>query len=213
MAIGVRTDTTPREIPPWLKQILSWDQKVTKSAFDLFDKKFGYVKHRSNMKMLEYSGVGYLWLGGVLVMLYMGSDNLELWMNLLAMLLIDIVIVAVTKAASRRRRPAYNTDDMLSVSVDKFSFPSGHASRVAGLMFFFTLLYPLNIILQVPIVLWAVAVMISRVTLGRHHILDVFGGLLVGYLEYLITAAIWMDKETAGSWAEYFGAEDPWSSA
>ena len=113
----------------------------------------------------------------------------------------------------RRRRPAYNTDDMLSVSVDKFSFPSGHASRVAGLMFFFTLLYPLNIILQVPIVLWAVAVMISRVTLGRHHILDVFGGLLVGYLEYLITAAIWMDKETAGSWAEYFGAEDPWSSA
>ena len=41
---------------------------------------------------------------------------------------------------------------MLSVSVDKFSFPSGHASRVAGLMFFFTLLYPLNIILQVPIV-------------------------------------------------------------
>ena len=153
MAIGVRTDTTPREIPPWLKQILSWDQKVTKSAFELFDKKFGYVKHRSNMKMLEYSGVGYLWLPMVtLVMLYMGSDNLELWMNLLAMLLIDIVIVAVTKAAFRRRRPAYNTDDMLSVSVDKFSFPSGHASRVAGLMFFFTLLYPLNIILQVPIV-------------------------------------------------------------
>ena len=105
MAIGVRTDTTPREIPPWLKKILSWDQKVTKSAFDLFDKKFGYVKHRSNMKMLEYSGAGYVWLpvcvGGVLVMLYMGSDNLELWMNLLAMLLIDIVIVAVTKAASR----------------------------------------------------------------------------------------------------------------
>ena len=55
--------------------------------------------------MLEYSGAGYVWLpvwlGGVLVMLYMGSDNLELWMNLLAMLLIDIVIVAVTKAAWR----------------------------------------------------------------------------------------------------------------
>ena len=90
-----------REIPPWLGQVLEWDKKVTKGAFDLFDKKFGYVKHRKNLKFLEYSCHGIPWLGGVIAMLYLGSSNLELWMNLLAMMLIDIVIVAFVKAATR----------------------------------------------------------------------------------------------------------------
>ena len=60
---------------------------------------------------------------------------------------------------------------------------------------------------------WGIAVMVSRVLLGRHHILDVLGGVLVGLLEYLVMCLLWMDKESAASWAEYFGAEDPWSSA
>jgi len=203
-----------REIPPWLGQVLEWDKKVTKGAFDLFDKKFGYVKHRKNLKFLEYSCHGIPWLGGVIAMLYLGSSNLELWMNLLTMMLIDIVIVAFVKAATRRRRPAYNKDDMaMTVGVDKFSFPSGHASRAAAVTFFFTLLYPLNIILALPVISWGIAVMVSRVLLGRHHILDVLGGVLVGLLEYLVMCLLWMDKESAASWAEYFGAEDPWSSA
>lgn len=203
-----------REIPPVLVQILEWDKKVTKSAFDLFDKKFGYIHHRKNLKFLEYSCHGIPWLGGTIAMLYLGSSNLELWMNLLAMMLIDVVIVAFVKAGTRRRRPAYNKDDMaMTVGVDKFSFPSGHASRAAAVTFFFTLLYPLNIILALPVMTWGIAVMVSRVLLGRHHILDVLGGVLVGLLEYLVMSLLWMDKESAATWAEYFGAEDPWSSA
>ena len=92
---------TKREIPLWLTALLEWDKKVTKAAFDLFDRRYGYVKHRSNLKFLEVSCHGLPWLGGVIVMLYMGSQNLELWMNLLVMLIIDIVLVAVVKAISR----------------------------------------------------------------------------------------------------------------
>ena len=74
---------------------------MTKAAFDLFDRRCGYVKHRSNLKALGFSCNELPWLGGVIVMLLVGSQNLELWMNLLVMLIIDIVLVAVFKAISR----------------------------------------------------------------------------------------------------------------
>ena len=50
--------------------------------------------------------------------------------------------------------------------------------------------------------------MVSRVLLGRHHILDVLGGVVVGLIEYLLMTMTWMDKEIAASWSEYMGAED-----
>lgn len=79
-------------------------------------------------------------------------DNPELWVNLLIGLLLDIVIVAVLKAFTRRRRPAYNIDDLFLVSsIDKFSFPSGHATRAVLLGVFFNILYPLHFIFFIPI--------------------------------------------------------------
>ena len=51
-----------------------------------------------------------------------------------------------------RRRPAQNiNDNFLEVSVDKFSFPSGHATRAILLAIFFTYLYPLPLLLFVPV--------------------------------------------------------------
>lgn len=79
-------------------------------------------------------------------------DNPELWVNLLIGLLLDIVIVAVLKAFTRRRRPAYNIDDLFLVSsIDKFSFPSGHATRAVLLGVFFNILYPLHFVFFIPI--------------------------------------------------------------
>ena len=81
-----------------------------------------------------------------------GSSWLEVWVNLLIGLILDIVVVAVTKAFTRRRRPAQNiNDNFLEVSVDKFSFPSGHATRAILLAIFFTYLYPLPLLLFVPV--------------------------------------------------------------
>jgi len=213
MASG-ETVKPKREVPSGLVKILEWDKAVTKLAFEAFDRSFGLDKHRANLKFLEYSCHGIPWLGGTIAMLYLGSGNLDLWMNLLTLLFVDIVLVAFTKAFTRRRRPAYNRDDMVAtVGVDKFSFPSGHASRAAALTFTLTLLYPLPLVLQVPVVAWGGAVCVSRVLLGRHHILDVVGGLVLGFVEYLIMSLLWMDKKTAEEWAQLFGAEDPWSSA
>lgn len=118
------------------------------------------------------------------------------------------------QAATRRRRPGYNPNDMFAtVSVDKFSFPSGHATRALTLFFAFAFIYPLPGICVLLILAWSLAVSASRVLLGRHHLLDVVGGVGIAMLEFLILKATWMSDKTAASVAEYFFSEDPWSSA
>jgi len=105
--------------------------------------------------------------------------------------------VAFIKAATRRRRPASNEKDMFAtVSVDKFSFPSGHATRAVYIAHFFSHTYPLNEFVQVPLVLWGGAVCVSRVLLRRHHLLDVAAGVVVGILESYLIQWIWLSRET-----------------
>jgi hypothetical protein len=100
-----------RDLPDWLFQILEWDKKITKTAFECFDGHFGYKKYRSHMKALELSGHGLIWLVVCFAMLYFGFDP-SLWMNMLMLQVLDIILIAITKAIARRRRPALSEDDM-----------------------------------------------------------------------------------------------------
>ena len=140
----------------------------------------------------------------------------EASVNLLIGLVLDIVIVAVLKAFTRRRRPAYDVDDQVFVvqictnekdsqyhpikvatikMVDKFSFPSGHATRATMLALLFTLLSPLPFLLWIPCIAWAGAVAVSRVLLGRHHILDVLAGVVIGAVEAVLLSMLWRSEE------------------
>lgn len=51
--------------------------------------------------------------------------------NLFLGLWIDIALIGLAKGSFKRQRPVYNHlgDFVVIVGVDKFSFPSGHASR------------------------------------------------------------------------------------
>ena len=51
---------------------------------------------------------------------------------------------------------------IMTYGVDKFSFPSGHASRALAVAIFFLWLYPLNPILSVPLLAYSVATAVSR---------------------------------------------------
>jgi membrane-associated phospholipid phosphatase len=107
-----------------------------------------------------------------------------------------------TQAFTRRRRPNYNQGKMfITVGPDKFSFPSGHATRAITLAFFFGLLYPpfpFPSVLAFPLFMfWAVAVCASRVLLGRHHVLDVAIGAAIGFMEYLVVSLLLIGPGTA----------------
>ena len=211
--------TLKRTMPANLISLFKWDRKVTKIAFDAFGKRFGYQKYYNQMKWLETSCHGIIWLVVTIAMLYLGSwpGGLGLWMNLLVYLIIDIVFVAVTKAFFRRRRPTFkNNDDMWftkvdPTGVDKFSFPSGHASRAVGLALLFAFLFPLHFVISGAIFVWAAGVAVSRVLLGRHQILDVTAGVILACIEYLVMRQVWLSQEEAERWVRYLHL--PWSGA
>jgi membrane-associated phospholipid phosphatase len=74
-----------------------------------------------------------------------------------------IIIVELSKNIIGRLRPDKS---------DYKSFPSGHSANA----WFIAASYDFNIFL----VIWAFAVMISRISLRRHDIFDVFGGAILG---------------------------------
>jgi len=102
---------------------------------------------------------------------------------LCAVMVFDVMVIGSTKAVIRRQRPAENIEDMMTVSVDKYSFPSGHASRAFMFVTFLFMHFHVSVLWKYTVLLWAVTVAISRVLLGRHHVSDVIIGSLLGCIE------------------------------
>ena len=121
-------------------------------------------------------------------------------------LIIDVIVITVLKLTFRRSRPAHNQDDMVGAvtSVDKYSFPSGHATRAAMLTGFFVCHVCDSARHLIYIVLWSICVSLSRVALGRHHLIDVICGYIVGLLEYLILFYLWVPREICMQWLESY---------
>lgn len=144
-------------------------------------------------RVLEWSGDGRLWfalwaLGVFLVGTSWGEireirePSLETVSSalkrLLALLLVDLVLVGGLKWAVKRRRPSYGRAPAgYVVEVDRYSFPSGHASRAmaiaAGLF--------VDSEKWAWAWAWALLVGASRVAYGRHWVGDVAGGWAGGW--------------------------------
>ncbi len=115
-----------------------------------------------------------------------------------SVLILDLVVVVLVKAVVQRKRPDHNNMDMFAtVSVDKFSFPSGHTTRAASVVCFFLAFFVTSPLWRFLIITWAVSVSISRIMLGRHHVLDVVGGVIIGVLQYIMFLQyLWISSET-----------------
>ena len=137
---------------------------------------------------LEMSGHGVPWfaLSGILMVLYFvtGSDIYFTYgANLFFVLVMDIIVVAPIKLFFKRPRPLVNCGKIpLSMSsIDGYAFPSGHASRCVALAAYFCYMPPFYLRTHLWYI-WAVTVSLSRVVIGRHHILDVGAGIMAGLL-------------------------------
>ncbi|KFP90664.1 Presqualene diphosphate phosphatase, partial [Apaloderma vittatum] len=156
---------------------------------------------RPLMKVIEVSGHGIPWLLGT----FCGGGapkktqpTMLTHCYCLLALLLDLVLVAAVKGLVKRRRPTHNKMDMfVTISVDKYSFPSGHATRAALVCRFILRHLVLAVPLRVLVVLWALIVSISRVMLGRHNMTDVLFGLLLGYMLYSVVEYCWLSPLSA----------------
>ena len=202
-----------REIPSALKKILDADVKVSKDFVEFVNKRYPSQALRGHLKSLEISCHGIPWLFLSIAGLY--TSGSAFFFNLLLALILDIVVVAILKAFTRRRRPAYNVDDQYATvkMVDKFSFPSGHSTRAVMLATIVCFVQPLHLLLRLPVIVWAGLVSVSRVLLGRHHVLDVVAGVVIGVLQALLMGILWRSEEQTNYILSLSSDEDPWSSA
>ncbi|XP_054452715.1 polyisoprenoid diphosphate/phosphate phosphohydrolase PLPP6-like [Anoplopoma fimbria] len=99
----------------------------------------------------------------------------------------------VFKTLVRRRRPAQNRSDILSTFfVERYSFPSGHATRAAMCARFLLDQLVDTESMQVLVVGWAALVSLSRLLLARHYVTDVGFGLAMGYCQYTMVERLWV---------------------
>lgn len=155
---------------------------------------------RPYMKLLEISCHGLPVILSIILcfMFVKNEQQLHFYFNFFYAMILDLLLIGVSKAIFRRQRPGHggNFDMFATVSVDNYSFPSGHASRAILIMCL--LLFDTNSFIRTFFVtLWSFTVSSSRVMLGRHHVTDVVFGCLLGYVEFLIVRRTWIPFQTS----------------
>uniref|UniRef100_A0A8R1IE91 AcidPPc domain-containing protein n=1 Tax=Caenorhabditis japonica TaxID=281687 RepID=A0A8R1IE91_CAEJA len=99
----------------------------------------------------------------------------------------DLIVIAIIKFHFHRERPIKSYSNLQQLTVDVYSFPSGHSSRAAMLV---VMLYNFAPLFAVPLIPLPLIVGLSRVALGRHYITDVVAGTALGILEGRLMLAI-----------------------
>lgn len=98
--------------------------------------------------------------------------------GLIVLVLAAMVIVSLCKFGVRRRRP-HPPGEFVTFAYDVYSFPSGHAARLAALaiggLFF-------DVSLGWTLLVLALSVALARVLVGVHYLSDILMGLVLGGL-------------------------------
>lgn len=199
--------------PPTLLQlILQWDKDVSFLLYRFYQT---HIPSRLPLLLLEVSGHGVPWLM-LPIAIFLFKPNLSptaaaLMVNFLLLTLLDLAAIGLLKPLFHRKRPAYNTGigHVTIHIVDQFSFPSGHATRAGFVTAFILLvqrLHPdgLHRSIACPAFfgltfLWATAICVSRVALGRHHVLDVVVGAFLGASYVLLWQPFWIGPAFSAS--------------
>jgi len=128
--------------------------------------------------LLAHSGDSQWWLAAGLLFWWLGRNGLrEAGMRIVTITLISGLASGILKRLIRRPRPE-GAAKLFYLSFDRHSFPSGHATRVGGLVVVLgAMVSPWG---TLALALWGLAVGVSRVALGVHFAGDVAAGWLLG---------------------------------
>ncbi|KAG5285428.1 hypothetical protein AALO_G00003250 [Alosa alosa] len=117
-------------------------------------------------------------------------------LNLLMALVLDMALVGIVKAIVRRRPPSHSRSDLfMPFAVDRYCFPSGHATRASMCACFLLTRLVSAGPLRALLLAWAGLVGLSRVLLGQSNVTDVLFGLCLGYCHYGLVDRLWLSPE------------------
>lgn len=151
-----------------------WDKRVSQKIVDRT------AKHRTLYSILALSGNSQPWIIlSIVFFIFNVFMTREFNIFQLLVLIISGLTTTIIKFIVKRKRPS---EEMLKKYVargDHYSFPSGHASRMATSAIIMILAFP-----EVGWLfgLWAIGVNIARISLKLHYVLDIIGGTVVGLL-------------------------------
>ncbi len=125
-----------------------------------------------------HSGDLPVWIALLAAAWFLGDDawKRRALVTVAGLALVEVVVIGI-KVLIRRKRPA-GTDGMIYRRTDPFSFPSGHAARAVLLSLLALRMGPAAAF--IAIVAWSPVMVLSRIAIGIHYVLDVAAGALVG---------------------------------
>jgi len=128
-----------------------------------------------------------VWIALLVAAWFLGDDawKTRALVTAAGLALVEVVVIGI-KVLIRRSRPAGN-DGMIYRKTDPFSFPSGHAARAVLLSLLALRMGPAAAF--IAIAAWSPVMVVSRIAIGIHYVLDVAAGALVGGILTLIVIA------------------------
>ncbi len=155
------------------QRLLSWDRALT-AALTLPDN----PRLRIPALLVAHSGDSLVWAALLISAWFFGGDQWKarVIVTVVGLLLTEICTVLL-KMITRRQRPA-GTFGAFYRKTDPYSFPSGHAARAALLCILSASMGPLPAFIAVLI--WSPVMVLSRIAIGIHYVLDVLVGIVMG---------------------------------
>jgi undecaprenyl-diphosphatase len=143
------------------------------------------------MRLVAHLGDGQYIFGGLLLFYLGGWLNHNLYLQQAALIIILIegatfLIVTGLKFLIRRQRPN-PPGEFVAFPHDKYSFPSGHAARMAALSLGVIFFYPA---IGLSLMVITLGVSLARIGVGVHYLSDVAAGLSVGGITALFLLTI-----------------------
>lgn len=134
--------------------------------------------HRALATLLAHTGDSLVWLFAGVLMWRLG---IGVWAvageRVVLVTALTWIVSTVLKAFFRRPRPE-GDQGLFYLDIDQHSLPSGHATRIGGLVVALGGLLPLWG--TAGLIVWGLLVCASRVALGLHYAGDMIAGLVFG---------------------------------
>ena len=167
-----------------MSRFLAWDQSWTRRLS--IAERPGPL--RTVAAFLAHSGDSWFWLVGLAVVYFVRPAG---WGPIALRFAIAIVVTAAVvlglKLLVRRRRPEGSWGAIYRIT-DPHSFPSGHAARAVLLATMSVAWGPTW--LAAVLLVWAPLVVLARVSMGVHFLVDVIAGAVLGLAAGLLALAL-----------------------